>query len=161
MGFAIVVIYVNSRSVASFGTVEYWFAFIKVTAIVLFIILGTAQIFGLGAKPVGLHNLYQLPGGFFPHGFGGMWMAVIIGMLSFVGIEVIAVTSGETPKPEKAIPAALRTMAIRLFLFLFPGAGSGGGHHSLDADRRQRDGIRKPLRQGAGPDRHSATPPGS
>ncbi|HXL71846.1 MAG TPA: amino acid permease [Rhizomicrobium sp.] len=119
IGFAAIVIYVNSRSVASFGTVEYWFAFIKVTAIVLFIILGTAQIFGLGATPVGLHNLYRLPGGFFPHGLTGMWMAVIIATLSFVGIEVIAVTSGETPSPEKAIPAALRTTAIRLFLFYF------------------------------------------
>jgi len=119
IGFAATVIYVNSRSVASFGTVEYWFAFIKVTAIVLFIVLGTAQIFGLGSTPVGLHNLYQLPGGFFPHGFTGMWMAVIIGMLSFVGIEVIAVTSGETPNPKKAIPAALRSMTIRLFLFYF------------------------------------------
>jgi L-asparagine transporter-like permease len=119
IGFAAIVIYVNSCSVASFGTVEYWFAFIKVTAIVLFIILGTAQIFGLGATPVGLHNLYRLPGGFFPHGLTGMWMAVIIATLSFVGIEVIAVTSGETPSPEKAIPAALRTTAIRLFLFYF------------------------------------------
>jgi L-asparagine transporter-like permease len=44
-------------------------------------------------------------------------MAVILGILSFNGIEVIAVTSGEVPNPETAIPAALRTMALRLFLF--------------------------------------------
>jgi len=117
IGFAVIVLYVNSRSVGNFGTVEYWLAFIKVTAIVLFIVLGTSRILGLGVKPVGLHNLYQLPGGFMPHGLKGMWMAVILGVLSFVGIEVIAVTSGEVPNPEKAIPAALRTMAIRLFLF--------------------------------------------
>lgn len=117
LGFAGIVIYVNSRSVGNFGRAEYWLAFIKVTAIVLFIILGASRIFGLGAEPVGLHNLYGLPGGFFPHGVHGMWMAVILGMLSFSGIEVIAVTAGEVPNPEKAIPAALRTMAIRLFLF--------------------------------------------
>src|SRR5580698_4154973 len=99
LGFASILLYVNSRSVGNFGTVEYWFAFIKVTAIVLFIALGASRIFGLGVKPVGLHNLYQLPGGFMPHGFKGLWMAVILGMLSFVGIEVIAVTSGETPNP--------------------------------------------------------------
>ena len=116
-GFAAIVLFVNSRSVGDFGTVEYWLALIKVTAIVLFIILGISRILGLGAAPVGLHNLYRLPGGFFPHGFNGVWMAVILGVLSFVGIEVIAVTSGEVPDPEKAIPAALRTMAIRLFLF--------------------------------------------
>ncbi len=52
-----------------------------------------------------------------PHGFGGVWMAVIMGVLSFNGIEVIAVTSGEAKDPVRAIPAALRTMALRLFLF--------------------------------------------
>ena len=117
LGFALIVLFVNSRSVRHFGTAEYWLAFIKVTAIVLFVILGPAHIFGLGSKPIGLHNLYALPGGFFPHGAHGVWMAVILGMLSFVGIEVIAVTSGEVPNPEEAIPAALRTMALRLFLF--------------------------------------------
>ena len=52
-----------------------------------------------------------------PHGFGGVWMAVILGILSFNGIEVIAVTSGEAKDPVRSIPAALRTMALRLFLF--------------------------------------------
>jgi len=117
LGFASILLYVNSRSVSNFGTVEYWFAFIKVAAIVLFIILGAVNIFGLGVQPVGFHNLYQLPGGFMPHGLHGLWMAVILGVLSFNGIEVIAVTSGEVPNPEVAIPAALRTMVIRLFLF--------------------------------------------
>ena len=44
-------------------------------------------------------------------------MAVTVGIFSFNGIEVIAVTSGETKNPEVAIPAALRTMVFRLFLF--------------------------------------------
>ncbi len=117
LGFAAIVLIVNSRSVSSFGAVEYAFSLVKVSAIVLFIIIGAVHIFGLGVRPVGLHNLYQLPGGFFPHGAKGVWMAVILGMLSFVGIEVIAVTSGELPNPEKSIPAALRGMAVRLLLF--------------------------------------------
>jgi AAT family amino acid transporter len=40
-----------------------------------------------------------------------------VGMFSFNGIEVIAVTSGEASDPARSIPAALRTMALRLFLF--------------------------------------------
>ena len=119
LGFAAIVIYVNCRSVHNFGAAEYGFAFVKVSAIVLFIVLGAAHIFGLGSTAVGLHNLHQLPGGFMPKGAHGVWMAVILGMLSFVGIEMIAVTSGELPNPQIAIPAALRTMAIRLFLFYF------------------------------------------
>jgi AAT family amino acid transporter len=117
LGFAFVLLYFNSRSVNNFGSIEYWFALIKVVAIVIFIILGLATIFGLWGKPVGLHNLTGLPGGFMPRGFGGVWMAVIIGILSFNGIEVIAVTSGEAQDPVRTIPAALRTMALRLFLF--------------------------------------------
>jgi AAT family amino acid transporter len=117
LGFAFVLLYFNSRSVNNFGSIEYWFALIKVVAIVIFIILGVATIFGIWTKPVGLHNLTGLPGGFMPHGFGGVWMAVIIGILSFNGIEVIAVTSGEAKDPVRTIPAALRTMALRLFLF--------------------------------------------
>ena len=117
LGFAFILLYVNSRSVSDFGTFEYWFAFIKVAAIVLFIILGAATIFGIGTAPVGTRNLTGLPGGFMPNGFSGVWMGVLIGIFSFVGIEVIAVTSGETKEPRKAIPAALRTMAVRLILF--------------------------------------------
>jgi AAT family amino acid transporter len=117
IGFALVLLYFNSRSVNNFGSIEYWFALIKVVAIVIFIVLGLATIFGLWGQPVGTHNLTGLPGGFMPRGFGGVWMAVIIGILSFNGIEVIAVTSGEAKDPARAIPAALRTMALRLFLF--------------------------------------------
>lgn len=117
LGFALILLYVNSRSVSNFGTFEYWFAMIKVTAIVLFIILGAVHIFGIGVPAVGFHNLTGLPGGFMPHGWAGVWMAVIMGVFSFNGIEVIAVTSGETQDPVKAIPAALRTMLLRLFLF--------------------------------------------
>jgi L-asparagine transporter-like permease len=117
LGFALILLYVNARSVSNFGTFEYWFAMIKVTAIVLFIVLGAVHIFGLGVPAVGFRNLTQLPGGFLPHGLTGVWMAVIMGVFSFNGIEVIAVTSGEAKDPVKTIPAALRTMLLRLFLF--------------------------------------------
>jgi AAT family amino acid transporter len=117
VGFAFILLYVNARSVSNFGTIEYWFAMIKVSAIILFIILGAVNIFGLGVPASGFHNLTGLSGGFMPNGFGGVWMAVIMGIFSFNGIEVIAVTSGEVKEPTKAIPAALRTMIVRLFLF--------------------------------------------
>ncbi len=117
LALCVVLLYFNSRSVANFGTVESWLALIKVVAIVLFVILGFAAIVGFGRPAVGFHNLTGLPGGFLPQGFSGLWMAVIVGIFSFYGIEVIAVTSGETKNPEVAIPAALRTMLLRLFLF--------------------------------------------
>lgn len=117
IGFAATLLYVNSRSVGNFGTFEYWFALIKVVAIVLFIILGASAVLGIGQPATGTANLTGLPGGFMPHGWAGVWMGVIIGIFSFTGIEVIAVTSGETRDPKTAIPAALRTLAFRLILF--------------------------------------------
>lgn len=117
LGFCLILLYLNSRSVGNFGTLESWLALIKVVAIVLFVILGFTVITGVGRPALGLHNLTGLPGGFLPKGVSGLWMAVTVGIFSFNGIEVIAVTSGETKNPEVAIPAALRTMVLRLFLF--------------------------------------------
>lgn len=117
LGLCFLLLYFNSRSVGNFGTLESWLALIKVVAIVLFVILGLAAIIGFGRPAVGLHNLTGLPGGFLPKGISGLWMAVTVGTFSFYGIEVIAVTAGETKNPEVTIPAALRTMLLRLFLF--------------------------------------------
>jgi L-asparagine transporter-like permease len=117
LGFAAAIVFLNSRSVKNFGTVEYWFALIKVTAIIGFIILGGAALFGVGQPAVGFHNLSGLPGGFMPHGLRGVWMGVIIGIFSFIGVELIAVTAAETADPKTAIPSALRSMALRLGLF--------------------------------------------
>src|SRR6201987_3801929 len=81
LGFCVVLVYFNSRSVNNFGTIESWFALIKVSAIVLFVLLGAAHL--LRAPTAGLHNLTGLPGGFLPRGFGAAWMAVIVGIFSF------------------------------------------------------------------------------
>src|SRR5579883_187150 len=88
LGFCLVLLYFNSRSVGNFGTLESWMALIKVVAIVLFIILGLATVVGIGHPAVGLHNLTGLPGGFLPKGAAGLWMAVTVGIFSFNGIEV-------------------------------------------------------------------------
>jgi L-asparagine transporter-like permease len=117
LGFAVVLLALNVRSVGTFGSAEYVFSLIKVCAIVLFIILGVSKIFGLGSAPVGFANLVHSPGGLLPHGLIGVWMAVIVGCFSFNGVEVVAVTSGETKDPARALPAALRSMVFRLFLF--------------------------------------------
>jgi len=121
LGFAVGIIFLNSRSVKNFGTVEYWFALIKVTAIILFIILGGAAILGVAQPAVGFHNLTGLPGGFAPHGLKGIWMGTMMGIFSFIGVELIAVTAAETPDPKTAIPAALRSMTARLGLFYLVG----------------------------------------
>jgi len=116
VAFSAVLVYVNARSVANFGAFEYWFAMIKVSAIILFIVGGLAVIFGFGVQPVGLSNLTQ-HGGFFPKGLTGVWMAVMMAIFSFIGVEVVAVTSGEAQNPETSVPRAMKSMIFRLILF--------------------------------------------
>jgi len=117
LGFAIGLLYVNARSVGSFGSFEYWFAMIKVVAIVLFIVLGAALIAGAGPRPaIGLSNLTS-HGGFLPTGWRGVWMAMVFVIFSYLGTEVVAVTAGEARDPRAAVPRAMRNMVGRLIAF--------------------------------------------
>jgi amino acid transporter, AAT family len=108
----------NTLQVSRFGEFEYWFALVKVLAIVAFIIVGLALIFGLGPRPaIGLSNLISQPGGFLPFGWKGVWLAMTLALTSYMGVEVIAVTAGEAERPEQTIPRAMRTIVFRLILF--------------------------------------------
>jgi AAT family amino acid transporter len=108
---------VNSMQVNRLGEFEYWFAMIKVSAIVAFIIVGISLIFGLGSRhAVGLANLTQ-HGGFFPSGWKGVWLSLTITVTSYMGVEIIAVTAGEAERPEVTIPRAMRNIVYRLILF--------------------------------------------
>ena len=99
------------------GEFEYWFAMIKVAAIVAFIIVGLALIFGVGSRhAIGLANLTQ-HGGFLPAGWKGVWLSLTITVTSYMGVEIIAVTAGEAEHPEVTIPRAMRSIVWRLILF--------------------------------------------
>jgi len=117
VAFSLGLLYVNARSVASFGEFEYWFAMIKVVAIVLFIILGASLLLGIGPKPaIGFAN-YTASGGFIPHGLKGAWIALVFVIFSYIGTEVVAVTSGEARDPQTAVPKAMKSMVSRLIVF--------------------------------------------
>src|SRR5262249_13555343 len=114
---SVALVAMNSLQVGRFGEFEYWFALIKVAAIITFIAVGAALIFGFGPKPpLGLKNL-TAAGGFFPFGFKGVWLALTLALTSYMGLEVIAVTAGEAQHPEKSIPKAMRTIVFRLIFF--------------------------------------------
>ncbi len=117
-GVSAALVVINTAQVGKFGEFEYWFALIKVVAIVTFIAVGLALILGLGPSPaVGMSNLFNGPGGFLPHGWKGMWLALTLVITSYMGVEVIAVTAGEAEHPETSIPRAMRTMVLRLIIF--------------------------------------------
>jgi len=108
---------INALQVGNFGELEYWFALIKVVAIVFFIALGVLLITGAGPwRAVGLANLTE-HGGFLPHGWRGVWLALTLAITSYMGVEIIAVTAGEAQNPSESIPRAMRTIVYRLIIF--------------------------------------------
>ncbi|HKF23661.1 MAG TPA: amino acid permease, partial [Candidatus Angelobacter sp.] len=107
----------NSMQVNRLGEFEYWFAMIKVAAILAFIIVGLWLIFGIGGRQaIGLANLTQ-HGGFLPAGWKGVWLSLTITVTSYMGVEIIAVTAGEAEHPEVTIPRAMRNIVYRLIFF--------------------------------------------
>jgi L-asparagine transporter-like permease len=107
----------NSMQVQRLGEFEYWFAMIKVMAIVSFIAVGVFLIVGHGSHgTTAWANLTQ-HGGFFPTGWRGVWLSLTITITSYMGVEVIAVTAGEAEHPEVTIPRAMRNIVWRLILF--------------------------------------------
>ena len=118
VAIAVALVAVNTAQVGLFGEVEYWFALVKVLAIVAFIAAGLTVITGLGARPaVGFRNLLDGPGGFLPNGWRGVWLALTLVITSYMGIEGVAIMAGEAERPETSIPRAMRTMVLRLILF--------------------------------------------
>src|SRR5689334_20266059 len=107
----------NALQVNHLGEFEYWFAMIKVAAIIAFIAVGLGLIFGFGPRhAIGFSNLTQ-HGGFFPAGWKGVWLSLTITVTSYMGVEIIAVTAGEAQHPEVTIPRAMRNIVYRLIGF--------------------------------------------
>lgn len=115
--FGVALLLVNAASVGLFGRIEYAFSAIKIVAILGFLLLGSLVVARAPAgSAIGLAN-YVSHGGFFPHGSGGLWSAVIVSIFSYLGIEMIAVAAGEAVDPERAIVRAFRATMLRLAIF--------------------------------------------
>src|SRR4030095_17269778 len=101
-----------------FGEFEYWFALIKVIAILAFVAVGIALIVGIGQpNAIGFANLVSGPGGFLPNGWMGVWLALTLVITSYMGVEVIAVTAGEAEHPPGPTPPAVKKTEARPLIF--------------------------------------------
>ncbi|GKX60482.1 amino acid permease [Leminorella grimontii] len=115
--FFVLINLVNLANVKIYGEMEFWFAIIKVAAIIGMIIFGSyLLISGNGGPDAGLHNLWS-QGGFMPFGFKGLIMATAIIMFSFGGLELIGITAAEADNPEKTIPKAINQVLYRILIF--------------------------------------------
>ncbi len=107
----------NLFSVASFGEFEFWFAGIKVTAIITFLVIGSAYVFGLWPdKSMDFSNLTE-HGGFFPMGFGAITIGIVTVIFSMTGAEVATIAAAESEDPEKAVARAANSVITRIAIF--------------------------------------------
>ncbi|MES1041855.1 amino acid permease [Peribacillus simplex] len=112
-----IVFTLNALSIKSYGESEYWFALIKVIAIICFIIIGLLTIFGVfGGKVIGFEN-FTMDEAPFKGGFLSIISIFLIAGFSFQGTELVGIAAGESENPEKNVPNAIRQVFWRILLF--------------------------------------------
>ncbi|WP_312376374.1 amino acid permease [Stutzerimonas nitrititolerans] len=115
--FFVLINLINLTNVKTFGETEFWFAIIKVGAIIGMILLGLYLLLsGEGGEQASVSNLWS-HGGFFPNGFSGMIMALAIIMFSFGGLELVGITAAEAANPRTVIPKAINQVVYRILIF--------------------------------------------
>jgi arginine/ornithine permease len=116
--FGAVLFLVNAFSARSFAETEFWFAIIKVSMIVLFIIIGAIAIFGfIPMRGAETGFTYLIKDGLFPNGFTPILMTMIAVNFSFQGTELVGIAAGESENPEKTLPRAIHQTIFRTILF--------------------------------------------
>ena len=115
---AALIVGINLFQVKYYGEMEFWFAGIKILALILFIILGALLLTGIFPSSIGdpVSN-YTGNGGFFPNGMGGIFSAFLVVMFSYGGAELIGVAVTETKDAKKVLPKVIKGTVWRVILF--------------------------------------------
>lgn len=113
--FGLFLLAINLFSVGHYGTFEYWFALIKVVTIFVFILIGASLL--AGGR---VHAQYVASGGFAPNGWSASLKAISFGLYSFLGIEMVAISSGEARSGAEVARAT--RLAFSTLMFVYVGA---------------------------------------
>jgi AAT family amino acid transporter len=109
----------NLAAVKLYGEMEFWFALIKITTIIVMIVVGLAVIFfGFGnhGQAIGFDNL-TVHGGFFAGGWKGFLFALCIVVASYQGVELVGITAGEAKNPQVTLKRAINNILWRILIF--------------------------------------------
>ncbi|MFI1966180.1 amino acid permease [Streptomyces pathocidini] len=108
----------NLAAVGNFGEFEFWFAALKIAAIVAFLGLGTLAILGLlpGTDAPGAANITG-DGGFLPNGVNGLVIGLLASVFAYGGLETVTIAAAESENPVKGVASAVRTAMWRIALF--------------------------------------------
>ena len=119
-----VVLVVNLLSAKAFGEFEFWASVLKVSAIVVFLVVGLIVVafsFDVGGHRAGIQNLWSNPGGFWPTGDGFAWYGPIIVMsgvvFAYAAIEMVGIAAGEMEDPRREVPKAVNAVIVRIAVF--------------------------------------------
>lgn len=111
---------INLLGVSKFGETEFWFALIKVVAILCLVIVGAMLVASQFVSPDGdraaFENLWN-DGGFFATGFMGVVSGFQIGIFAYIGVELIGTTAAETTDPQRTLPRAINAVPLRVAIF--------------------------------------------
>ncbi|MEU2516460.1 amino acid permease [Streptomyces syringium] len=105
----------NLGAVANFGEFEFWFAALKIGAIVIFLGLATLAILGLlpgSDSPGGAHLLHD--GGFLPNGADGLLAGLLASVVAYGGLETVTIAAAESQDPVRGVAKAVRTTMWRI-----------------------------------------------
>ena len=119
-GCVLLVLGINLLTVKLFGEIEFWFALIKILAILGLIGIGGYMVFMQFQPPQGAVASFShvwSHGGMFPKGASGFLAGFQIALFAFVGVELIGTMAAETKDPEKNLPKAINAIPTRIILF--------------------------------------------
>lgn len=116
LAFMVAFTAINLAGVRNFGEFEFWFAILKVTAIVLFLAVGAALLLGF-LPNVASPGLSNISSDFAPQGLGGVAAALFVVIFAFGGTEIVSVAAAETQDPERSVGRAIRTVVWRILVF--------------------------------------------
>lgn len=125
VSIGLLITYINTSKVGTFGEVEFWLALVKIAALMGFVFLSILIFFGLIHGPhttgiIGGKFLYG-SGGLFPHGYMALLTAMVLLLVNYQGSEIIGLAAGESINPGLMIPQAIRNVTYRiLFIYIIP-----------------------------------------
>lgn len=107
----------NLVSVASYGEFEFWFASIKVAAIVVFLFLGGLFVFGMWPGAVASTGHLLSHGGFMPNGIGPVMSGAVAATGFYFGAEIVTIAAAEAAEPQQAVARATNSVIGRVLFF--------------------------------------------
>ncbi|NHQ94326.1 amino acid permease [Janthinobacterium lividum] len=107
----------NLFSVKAFGEFEFWFASIKVVAIIVFLFVGALFITGSLPNSIPTLGFLTSHGGFMPHGWGPVLSGAVAATAFYSGAEIVTIAAAETSDPAKAIARATNSVITRVLMF--------------------------------------------